>query len=572
MISIGKLDIGGVNKDISKYDLAPMVFTDAIDVDFENGGVVPAVKDVGVFFGMSDNPLYVSFVNGIGGSVHPVYLSATKGHVILSSTHSDITRTEAEGGDYSATLFYKWNGGFFHGYMVWTNGADVPQVWNPFKPEERMRNLPNWPSSIRVALIRPYLNFLIGLGYTNQNGGTDAQTVIWSDITDPGNLPLNWNIGDPTSKAGAYSLTASSEQIMEAQELNGMLYIYKKTTIWTMRYIAGTYVMSFSPSFQNRGALAPRCVLSLAGEHFCLDRLGFYIHNGTSIRDVGKDVVTDYFFKTINNNALYSVFLSHEEAKNRIWIFYPTGTNRYADKALVWDYKKNTWTFRNVQQAICAAPAAMSSYGSTGVWDQYDVGWGEDALKWENDTSSWSTQITWDTIPTSVFWDDLPGRQAQRSLHYASFIDKTTVTFDPVTGFSTDGLVVWRGTSAFPPLWYIPKEGLRKQGYIERLNLSVIEQDATGAFSVDRSVYKHLTELYPEVESVPIEIRWGTQSLAGAPVQWEDWQVFSPDIDIKLDPNITEKFLALSFRGKADLPFKWALTGYSLNIHNAGRY
>lgn len=572
LISISKLDQGGVNKDLPRYDLPPSVFTEADNVDFEDGGVVPAVEEVGVFSGVLGTPLHLEFVDGTGDSVHPVYLTTDKGYVIFSNQHKEITRNSDDGGRYSAGLFHKWNGGFFHGHMVWTNGLDVPQVWDPSSPETPMKNLPNWPSSIRVGLIRPFLNFLVGFNYTNQTGEKSAQVVIWSDITDPGSLPPNWDVTSPTSKAGVFSLTASSEEILEAQELNGMMYIYKKTSIWTMRNVGGTFVMNFSPSFQNRGVLAPRCVLPLAGEHFCVDRLGFYVHNGSTIRDVGNSVILDHFFQTLNDVALYSVFLIHEEAKQRIWIFYPTGTNRFADKALIWNYQKNTWTFRDVQQAICGAPAAMDSYGSTGVWDQYNEAWEDNSLAWETNPSLWLTQTTWDSIPTNVFWDDLPAKRAQRSLHYASNVDSATVTFDPITGLSTDGKITWIGSSAYPPLWYIPKDGKRRQGYLERANLSVTEQDSLGAFSVDRTVYKHLVELYPEVESFPVEIRWGIQEKANAPVQWEGWQLFSPDVDIKLDPNITEKFLALAFRGVDGSPYKWKLSGYSLTLHVAGRY
>lgn len=572
MISIGKLDRGGVNKDIPRYDLPPQMFTDVLDVDFDEGGVVPAVDDVGVFAGVVGTPLYLTFVDGNGDSVLPVYLTATHAYVVLSNQHINITRTDSLGGGYQAGSYYKWNGGFFHGYMVWTNGSDVPQAWNPYKPEEPLIDLPNWPSSIRVALIRPFLNFLVGLGYSQQDGGTDAQTVIWSDITDPGTLPANWAIADPASKAGAFSLTSSSEEIVEAAELNGMLYIYKQTSTWTMRYVGGGFVMNFTPGFQTRGALGPRCVLPLANEHFCLDRLGFYIHNGSSYRDLGNEVIHNHFFDTLNPLALYSIFMVHEEAKQRVWVFFPSGTNRYADKVLIWAYKTNTWTFRSVQQAVCGASAAMDSYGSSGVWDQYNEEWGDDSFSWETDSSIWMTQTAWDSIPVSVVWDDLPTRQAQKSVHYASYVDPTTVTFDPNTGKSTDGVVSWYGSSSYPPIWFIPKDGRRRQGFLERINFSVMEQDASGGFSVDRTVFKHLTELYPEVNGAPLEVRWGTQVTANGPVTWSDWYLFSPEFDLKLDPNITEKFLAISFKGPVGSISKWMLTGYSLTIHNAGRY
>lgn len=572
MIDIGALGQGGVIKDTPKYDSPPHMVTDVMDMDFELEGVTPAVEEQAVFSDMKGTPLLLDFVNGASGSIYPVYLTEKKAFYINASVHHEITRSSDAGGDYSATPLFKWNGGFFHGEMVWTNGMDIPQAWNPSKPDEPLVNLPGWPEALRVRVMKPFLNFLVGLGYNNGAGAFDSQTLIWSDIADPGLLPPNWDVTNPASRAGTFSLTATSDPIIDAEVLGNELFIYKADSIWSMRFVGGNQVMSFSPRFTDRGVLAPHCVVPYGARHFVVGKNGFYIHNGNSEQDLGLGLVTDFFYSDLNQNNIAGCFALHEEARNRIWIFYPSIGSTYADKALIWSYRTDTWTFRRVQQAVCGARGKMDSYGTSGIWDSYGEAWSDDVGKWNSDTSVWSVSSSWDTLPSILTWDDVSVAGTQKSIHYCSFVDQTAVHYDSNTNTSTDGVVSYPGANTFAPIWYIPKDGVRRQGYAERLNLCVIEKDNTGGYTVDRTVYKHLTEIYPEVLYDNIEFRVGTQQFPNGPVTWEDWVLFSPDTDIKLDPNITEKFLAIAYRGTSKTTGPWILSGISLNVQKQGRY
>lgn len=571
MIDIGVLGQGGVIKDTPKYDSPPNLFTEVIDMDFELEGVTPAVEEEAVFSDMQGIPFLLDFVQGASGALYPVYLTADKAFYINSGIHKEITRNTPDGG-YNAIPLFKWNGGFFHGEMVWTDGVDVPQAWNPATPEVPLVNLPNWPENLRVRLIRPFLNFLVGLGYNNGTGFFDSQTVIWSDVADPGTLPPNWDITDPASRAGAFSLTSTSDGILEAEVLGNELFIYKADSVWSMRFVGGTQVMSFSPRFSDRGVLASNCVAAYGSNHFVVGKTGIYLHNGASTKDLGLGLINDFFYADLNGEALHNCFVIHEEAKNRIWIFYPALGSDYANKALIWSYRTNTWTFRNVQQAICGTKGKMNSYGTSGTWDSYGSTWADDVGKWSTDSFVWSTNSTWDSLPTSLIWDEVLASGTQRTIHYCSFVNSDSLVYDPDLNQSTDGLISYPGSNPFAPIWYIPKEGARRQGYAERTNLCVIEKDSSGAFTVDRTVYKHLTELYPEVLNDDVEFRVGTQAFPDGPVDWSEWVVFSPDVDIKLDPNVTEKFLAIAFRGTKSLTGPWVLSGYSLNLQKQGRY
>lgn len=568
MIDIGKLDRGGVNVDIPAYRLPPNTFNDVLDVDFEQGKIVPAVKEVGVFAGTEGNPVYLEEVEGVDRVFNFVYFLNEAAFVWSGGAFHEITNLNGMG---VASEVNRWNGGFFHGWWVWTNGDGVPQKWNPQNPLALMQDLDNWPSSVRIRFIRPYLNFLVGFSYTSTDLGFSKQTVYWSDQADPGILP-SWDLTDPTTKAGVFSLTADSDPIEGAAELRGEMFIYKRSSVWVMRYIGGTFVMNFALRFSERGLLNSRCVVALEGAHFCIDRAGFYFHNGVSITPVGEGVVWEYFSDQFSEETLFSLFVEYEEAKNRLWVFYSTRNSIFADRVLIYDMKNQTWTFRSVQQAACAVRGTMKKIGAASPWDHFQRIWAEDVLTWGEDPSVWTDPVSWDAVTEVTAWNDEALGGVQRSIHYASSIDPANNVFDPESGITTSGSVQWPGGTQYPPIWHIARSGPRVQGSIQRIGFCVLEQDSSGAFFVDQTVYKHLTEFYLEVANGPVEVRLGTHPNINAPVVWGEWMIFDPEVDLKLDVHLTDKYLAFEFRGKENLPVKWGLSGISLNIQNGGRY
>jgi hypothetical protein len=571
IIEIGQLGAGGLILDRPKFDLAPHLFSGGYDIDFDFQGVTPAVKEIGVFSSLEATPLYIEMANGNQDSVYPVYLTDTAGYVIQGAEHFNITRSVIQGGAYNASMTNLWNGGYFHGYYIWTNGADVPQVWSPQNQTAIMSNLQNWPAGWRVAVMRPFLNFLVGFSFNNGAGFYDQQTLVWSDVCDPGALPKSWEIL-PTTRAGIFSLTATSDKIITAEQLGSELFIYKEDSVWTMRFVGGQGVFAFDTRFNDRGVLNQRCVVQVGRMHFCVDKNMFYTHNGTTVTPVGIGEVCDFFYKDLNQTAKKRIFVEHEESRRRIWIFYPSGTSSYANKVLIWDYVKGTWTFRSIAEAICATRGYMESYGSLGSYDDFSASWASDSQPWQSDPLSWAAVLTYDSLPLSVTYDDQAVSGVERSIHYASYVNVTEVTYDAPTNTSSYKGVTWSGNALYPPLYYVPNTGIRKDGYVERRNLAIIGKDQAGQPTVDRTLIKHITELWPELNDGVAEIRVGTQTFFEGPVTWEEWVLYDPSIDIKIDPNVSEKFIAVAFRSAPNTQAPWVLAGYGLNVSVAGRY
>lgn len=568
MIDIGRLESGGVNTDVPPYRLAPMVFNEVLNVDFENGGVVPAVKEIGAFGGTEGTPVHMEEVEGPSNQFNFLYFLTDRAFVWSGGAFYEVSNPDGMG---ASTDLNRWNGGFFHGWWIWTNGDDVPQQWNPQVPYDPMQDLENWPPEIRIRFLRPYLNFLVGFSYTSEELGFSKQTIFWSDQADPGTLP-KWDITDPSQKAGVYSLTADSDPIEGAMELRGEMFIYKRSSVWAMRYVGGTFVMNVAPRFSERGLLNSRCVVALEGAHFCLDRAGFYIHNGVTVTPIGDGVIWEKFSDFFSDVTIPFVFMEYEESKGRVWIFYSTKDLNIADRVLIYDLFRKIWTFRSVQQATCSVRGTMKRVGSTLPWDSFLGLWSDDVFTWGSDTTIWEDPVTWDNSPLLTTWDDTVIGGAQRSIHYASYIDPALRTFDPINNVSTAGDVTWPGSTQYPPIWYIGKSGRRLAGFLQRIGFCFLERDGTGDVFVDQTVYKHLTEMYLDLDNGALEVRIGTHSSLNGPIEWGDWVFFDPLIDTKLDPHCINKYLAFEFRGLEDVPYRWKLSGISLNVQNGGRY
>ena len=558
IVEIGSLDAGGLVLDKPKYDLMPNVFTNGYNIEFNEKGVTPANAFVQSLQGLRGSPLRIDILQILASQRLVVYLTAEDAYCVYRGKSAKITRAS---GPYSADATFKWSGGFFHGQMIYTNGRDVPQAYAPTGPTQKFVDLPNWPSSIRVRLMKPFMNFLVGLGYNNATEREyDSQTVFWSDVADPGTLP-KWDITDPAQKAGTYSLTETKSAIIAAEVLGTSLAIYKEDSVYLMQYIGGTYVFNFTKVLDGYGAASANSIVAIGTEHFVVGQNDLYTFNGVSQTPIGQGYIREFLFKDWNPIYRHNVFCLHREALNQIWICYPRTNREYANRALIWNYVKNTWTIRELPNVYCGAYSYTELYGQLGSW-----------AAMANNTS-WSPDLQWDLVPDDITWANAGSTGLEKSLYfgvaYTAGDSPSVVVTD--TAFTYSG-ITWSKQYPYPPLLSIPFIGEKAMGYIERTNLAVDGKDQNGVPSVDRTIYKTVTECYPEVDGSPLKIRFGTQTVHNGTVDWSDWMDYDPSVDYKLDPFVTEKFIAIAFQSNPENAGDWTLTGYSLNILNGGRY
>ena len=86
------------------------------------------------------------------------------------------------------------------------------------------------------------------------------------------------------------------------------------------------------------------------GKHLVIGSNDIYLFGGHpgSIQSIAEGRVRDYFFSNINPVTQERMFTLRVVAKNEIWICYPTGNSEYPNEALIWNYREDTWTIRNI--------------------------------------------------------------------------------------------------------------------------------------------------------------------------------------------------------------------------------
>jgi len=117
--------------------------------------------------------------------------------------------------------------------------------------------------------------------------------------------------------------------------------------------------------------------------HVVLTNGDVVLHSGQSPQSIADGTVRNYIFSNISNNHYERAFVCTNPQKYEVLICFPTEGNTSCDKAAVWNWKENTWGFRDLQNV---------TYGTNGlISDDYSLEqWVGDSASWQSDASTWN--------------------------------------------------------------------------------------------------------------------------------------------------------------------------------------
>ena len=111
-------------------------------------------------------------------------------------------------------------------------------------------------------------------------------------------------------------------------------------------------LLSVRPVISAYGALTTDAVLEFDGRHLVVGTQDIYIFGGHpgSIQSIADAKVRDAFYQRLNTISVHSLFLLRYPQNDEIWLCYPTlnATLGRADEALVWNYRSNVWSKRDL--------------------------------------------------------------------------------------------------------------------------------------------------------------------------------------------------------------------------------
>ncbi len=519
VVSIFNLGIGGIARDIPPHLLPPEVWSNGKNVRFRDNKVVSFTGHKTVFDPPTLAPHWALGVR-TAAEYFIMYAGLTDINVVdTSGTHTEITRIS---GDYTGILSDRWNGGILGGIPVITNNKDLPQSWSPQTAATKLIDLPNWPAGFKCKIMRAFAPFLVAM---NVNDGTNQliHMVKWSHPADPGSIPVSWDETDATRDTGEVELSdAGAGGIQDALQLRNSMLIYKETSTWAMTFRGGQSIFRFDPIFTQTGILTQRCVAPLPNreQHFLATGDDLVIHDGQQITSLLDKRLKRFLSNTIDPNEFERSFCVGVPLADEMWFCLPEIGATYPTLAMVWNYRDNTITFRELRDLSYIANAIIDESAPDPTWDTDDEAWDLDSTVWGQRTFNPQAIGILGTDPTNTKLFQL---------------DETN-QFD----------------------------GVNIDRFIEREGLAIVGQDRQGQPKVDLTRRKLLKRIWPKADGDPFTVRVGAQEDIGGVIKWAPSQTFTPGVDRYLDFCVSGRLLAVRFESNTNVAYE--LHGYDLDI------
>lgn len=336
----------GVIKDLSAHEISDSAWTDAKNVRFLDGMAYQFYGHGQVYGTPSNIPQHV-FALTISGARYWIYLTAANAYAVTNTGGSTVT-TNITHATPRTGVVNQWTGTLLSGIPVVNVGdtTHVPMSWD-LNVANDFVDLANWPAGVYCKSLRAYKNFLVALNCTKA-GVSKPFMVKWSHPADPGSVPSSWDETDATKDAGEVDLAEGQDPIVDGFQLRDSFMIYKESSIWRMDFVGGQSVFRFSKVLGNSGAINRNCIVEVDGFHVVLTGSDVIVHDGQSATSVLDKQTRRDLFLNIDADNVGKCFVFKNPYFNEVFICYPTVGSTVCTKAVVWNYKDKTVSFRDL--------------------------------------------------------------------------------------------------------------------------------------------------------------------------------------------------------------------------------
>ena len=448
-----------------------------------------------------------------GTSSYWFYAGTAKIYRTDGTNHVDYTR--ASGGDYSTNLTTvgNWTGTVYNGLPILCNGVDDPQALATTSASA-FSDLPNWIANTTCKTIKAFGNYLMALNLT-ESGIEFPNKVRWGDSAENFSYPSTWTAA-ATNDAGEITLGDEADFIVDGLALKQSFIIYKENSTWIANYIGGNLVFSFQKLFNDTGVLTRNCVAEFEGKHFVVTQGDLIVHDGVAKKSVATDVVKKTLFDDINDAYFNLTFVAHNVQQTEMWVCYPSIGSQYCDKALIYNYVNNSFTFRDLPNIY---------HIGNGIVDP-----GATSINWNTQTATWTEY--------GGVWGERTYNPTERSILMAGVEDTKLYRGDFGRQFDNENY-----TST------LERKGLTLDG--------------------NTNTVKRVRKLTPKVGgSGTVVISVGSCMSPNGTYTYTAGQNFNPTENNKVDCRSTGKFISVRFQHTDNSPFE--LNGYDLEYEVIG--
>ena len=337
-------------------------------------------------------PYGIFFTNTTAYGLYEVYAGLQKIYAVANTTHTDITRAL---GNYTGAATDKWTGCTLSDILILNNGVDDPQYWagntgTPFAA------LTNWPANTKCKVMRSFDGALVALNITES--GTNYKSMVRvSASADPGTLPATWvpaATNDAVRVEGKMSETPDA--IVDGLELGERFMVYKENSTYAMHLIGGTDVYAFENVSRMFGALAVNCVAPVArngaSAHAVFSDGDIVLNQGAEgPQSIIDEVNRRWLFNNLDSDNRQKSFAVSYQYRNEVWFCFPEIGHTWPNKAMVWNYKDNTWSIREIPN-LAHANTGVINVTSVDTWNSRTDVWNDAYQTWGADEYSKTTK------------------------------------------------------------------------------------------------------------------------------------------------------------------------------------
>ena len=421
--------------------------------------------------------------------------------------------------DYGANTSNKrWTATNMNGLIVATDGYDVPQMW-PLSSGVPSLTIPfirlqNFPDTYKCKVIRSFRTFLIGLNWERSN--EEPRLVKWSTEASFGSPPKTWDENDATLDAGEYELSDTPGDIIDGLPLGDSFIIYKDDSIYIMNYVGTPYIFSFKLMSPTIGLLSKEAVAEFEGGHFFMGNSDFYVCNGQTITPMLSNKLRRTVFDELNGDHYLKCFVAADYVRNEMLACYPAGSSTVANRALIWNWKDNTFSFRDLPDTAHISSGIVEiTAGAT---------WNAATLTWDADSDPWGS-TNYDNVIKNIVFADVTNTKIYRDN---------------------------KGNK---------KDTATMSAYIER----------TGYDLGDPQSVKFVSAVYPQIEvsgNNTVNVYIGKQMSTEEAITWEGPITFNPNSQSKVSCRVSGKYFGVKVESDTDVD--WKLHGLSFEVQQRG--
>lgn len=412
-----------------------------------------------------------------------------------------------------------WDGCMLGQIPILNNPRISPEYWSPQSNGQVLLPLPfdaaeTWDvKGYHADVIRKHKTFLFALNL-EESGTEFPDSYRWSHPADINGIPFSWDEADPSTIAGKAALGVGGK-LIDGMSLRDSFCMYSESAINILDYTGDEFVWRRRELSSSIGLLSKRCIAEVNGMHYFLSKDDIMVNNGSTVESIGYDRIKDHFNSIKSSDKFRNSYVSNNILKKEVWFCIPDKGDVYPTVAFIYNWKKDSWSKRSLPSNL--------SFCQYGVKTPSANNWSSnaDGETWDSQSDSWGSGEDSEAIQTIIGCDNSTGSVLEIEIGGASDVDVNTI--------------------------------------IERTDFPLVSHKQVTT----------ITRVYPHIDGTqPVEIQFGSQDYAGAPIRWKPAKTFVPGVDRKVDLRTTGELHCWRFSssGKGH----WRLSGMDIEFTRGG--